>query len=315
MHGEGAAKIQWGVKDDFYRCRDMVGEEIGENSPDKLRFLNQICAQWHHDATGAWPGKAPTEQSLEGTPAPAVSLVASVGAKAPRSWFQNPEFAGPAPFRITDEGQVFGHIAQWGVCHIGYPGECTTAPHSMTGYAYFLTGYVSTDDGDVPTGPLTIGPGHAGHGATMRGAIAHYDSAATAVCDVTCGEDEHGIWVAGWVRPGATDAQVAAMRASAPSGDWREIRPGQLEMIAALSVNTPGFVTPRVGYVNGHQVSLVAAGQVTPNTDDFAWLVDAVSTEIAQRGQRKARMAALAEPVLTARRETLTALAQRVGGQ
>jgi hypothetical protein len=148
----------------------------------------------------------------------------------------------------------------------------------------------------------------------MRAAAAHYDNTTTAVCDVTCGEDEWGIWVAGWVRPGASEENVVAMRASAPSGDWRELRPGQLEMIAALSVNTPGFVTPRVGIANGHQVSLVAAGRVVAN-DDFSWLVDAVSTEISARLVRKIKMAALAEPIQKARRETLAALAQRVGGE
>jgi hypothetical protein len=32
----GYAKIGWGVPGDFNRCRIEVGEEIGENSPDKL---------------------------------------------------------------------------------------------------------------------------------------------------------------------------------------------------------------------------------------------------------------------------------------
>ena len=54
----GYAKIGWGVPGDFNRCRVEVGEEIAENSPDKIRFLNQICAQWHHDALGFWPGRS-----------------------------------------------------------------------------------------------------------------------------------------------------------------------------------------------------------------------------------------------------------------
>jgi hypothetical protein len=61
-------------------------------------------------------------------------------------------------------------------------------------------------------------------------------------------------------------------------------------------------------------VSLVAAGRVVAN-DDFSWLVDAVTSEINARFERKNRMATLAAPIVTGRRETLAALAQRVGGQ
>jgi hypothetical protein len=44
------------VPGDFNRCRALVGEKIAKNSPEDMRFLNQICAQWHHDALGYWPG-------------------------------------------------------------------------------------------------------------------------------------------------------------------------------------------------------------------------------------------------------------------
>ena len=57
---EGYAKIGWGVPGDFNRCRTLVGEKIAANSPEDMRFLNQICAQWHHDALGFWPGEHPT---------------------------------------------------------------------------------------------------------------------------------------------------------------------------------------------------------------------------------------------------------------
>jgi len=52
----GYAKIAWGTGGDFRRCRVLVGEKIAENSPAKLRYINNICAQWHHDALGYWPG-------------------------------------------------------------------------------------------------------------------------------------------------------------------------------------------------------------------------------------------------------------------
>lgn len=52
----GGDKIAWGTPGDFRRAKALIGEKILKNSPDKARFLNQIIAQWHHDALGYWPG-------------------------------------------------------------------------------------------------------------------------------------------------------------------------------------------------------------------------------------------------------------------
>lgn len=57
-HGEGAAKIQWGIPGDFDRCRVELGKYVG---PD---VVDGLCANLHHKATGAWPGHAPTEQAI-----------------------------------------------------------------------------------------------------------------------------------------------------------------------------------------------------------------------------------------------------------
>ena len=70
--------------------------------------------------------------------------------------------------------------------------------------------------------------------------MAHYDNTGTAAADVCVGEDEHGIWLAGAVRPTATDEQIHMLRASAVSGDWRPLGRG-MELVAALAVNRPGF--------------------------------------------------------------------------
>jgi hypothetical protein len=52
----GGAKIAWGTSGDFTRCTRLVGEKIAANSPEKAGYIKQICAQWHHDALGYWPG-------------------------------------------------------------------------------------------------------------------------------------------------------------------------------------------------------------------------------------------------------------------
>ncbi len=305
----GYEKIGWGVPGDFNRCRALVGEKIATNSPEDTRFLNQICAQWHYDALGWWPGR-PTSGEVEemsGDPAPAINLVAAGGFCAPSEWFQNPELSGPTALTVTDEGRVFGHLAQWGVCHIGFDGVCVDPPKSATDYAYFLTGEVDTDAGPVPVGNITIDGPHAPLGMKARPAMAHYDNTCTVVADVTCGEDDHGIWVAGWVRPGTPEDKVYALKASGGlSGDWRTVNGHPKELIAALAVNSGGFPVPRVGVENGTQVSLVAAGCVTcdPDEDALEASTEALAMAVAVHLRK-----------IDARRERMKALAARMGGE
>lgn len=173
----------------------------------------------------------------------------------PDAWFDNPQLDGPTALVVEDSGRLYAHLAAWDTCHIGRDDVCLTAPQSATGYAYFTTGAVeagcepcAASGGrpvrTIPTGTITMGTGHADLTRGPRAAAAHYDDTGTAVADVAVGEDEHGIWIAGALRPTATVEQVRALRGSSLSGDWRRIG-GSLELVAALAVNVPGFPIPR----------------------------------------------------------------------
>ena len=190
----------------------------------------------------------------------ACGLVAgSIPVVPPRSWFDNPQLDKPTPLTVDDEGRVFGHIAAWHVDHIGMSFG-TKPPRSRSNYAYFHTGVVRTDDGtDVPVGQLTLAGGHASLEASAHEAVRHYDDTASAFADVHTGEDSFGIWVSGALRPGTTPEQVRAVRASAPSGDWRPIN-GKLELVAVCQVNVPGFPIARARVASGAVMALVAAG-------------------------------------------------------
>lgn len=180
----------------------------------------------------------------------------------PKAWFDDPKLDGPTPLTVTDDGRVYGHLALWGTCHTGITGRCVTPPRSNTGYALFRTGAIKTAEGDmVPVGKLTVGTGHAptSRDTGAMAALAHYDNTGTAVADVAAGEDEHGIWVAGALRPEVTPEQIRVLRASPLSGDWRAWG-GNLELIAALAVNTPGFPVLRQIAAGGAPLALVAAG-------------------------------------------------------
>lgn len=205
-------------------------------------------------------------------------IVASANDDAPPAeWFTNPNLTAPTPITVTDDGKVFGHIATWGTEHIGRPG--TTPPHSATDYKYFHTGAVLTDDGQqLAVGRLTVGTGHADENAAPLRALAHYDNSGTAVADVRAGEDAHGIWVSGAVRPTATGDQIRELRASPPSGDWRRIG-GSLELVGVLCVNVPGFPVPRGLVASGYVQSFIAAtGPVNipahPHIEGLSEMVD-----------------------------------------
>ena len=258
VRGEGAAKIKWGIPGDFNRCRRHLAKYI------KPMYLSGYCANRHYDALGFWPGR-PVSGDTETFEGESVHLVASGSVeRPPAEWFSDPGLVGPTPLTVTEDGHVFGHLATWGVCHIGIPGTCTTAPPSPSDYAYFKTGAVVAEDGEeIAVGQITMGTGHANLQAGARAAAAHYDNTGLAVADVAAGDDEYGIWVSGAIRPTATPEQIASLRGAALSGDWRRIG-GNLEMVGALAVNVPGFPIPRTSLAAsaGEQTTLVAAGVV-----------------------------------------------------
>jgi hypothetical protein len=204
------------------------------------------------------------EETVEPT-AEQTSLVASgflshpIPVTPPRDWFLNPDLKKPTPLTIDDSGRVYGHIAAWHVNHIGMP-RATKPPRSRSKYAYFHTGVCRTAEGvDVPVGQLTLAGGHAPLQADANAASRHYDDTASAIADVHAGEDSYGIWVAGSLRPEATETQIRALRASSPSGDWRPIG-GSLELVAVCQVNVPGFPIARAMVAGGQVMALVAAG-------------------------------------------------------
>lgn len=213
-------------------------------------------------ADGAWTFEQPD---------PSI-VAAGIPASPPPDWFEPRQFDGVTPLTFTADGQVYGHIADRSIPHIGLPGQ-RTAPRSKSGYRWYMTGQVRCDDGSlVSTGRITMGAGHASLEASAESAAAHYDNTATAVADVVAWDDQFGVCVAGAARPGVTEEQMRTAMASPPSGDWRVIH-GNLEMVAALLVNVPGFPSPRVNLAaSGAVHSLVAAGVIprTPEHEEVA---------------------------------------------
>jgi hypothetical protein len=179
------------------------------------------------------------------------------------AWFTDPGLSLPTPITVTDEGRIYGHAAQWGVCHIGFDGTCVQAPREDT-HPYYMTGEVVCADGSrMAVGQITLGTGHAGIRLGATPSAEHYDNTGAAVADVAVGNDAHGIWIAGCVRPGVDPLRVYELQAAGQvSGDWRRIG-GQLRLVGLLAVNVPGFPVPkmRARVASGQLQALVAAGR------------------------------------------------------
>lgn len=220
--------------------------------------------------------------------------VSSPPVNPPAAWFTNPNLNGPTALVVTEEGQIFGHAATWGTCHTGFPDVCVTPPSSETEYRFFHLKQVVCDEGiEFAVGTITLEAPHANQSLGLVDASAHYDHTGLAAADVVVGEDEHGIWVAGAARSHLTPEMLRELRGAVLSGDWRNYE-GNLELVALLAVNVPGFPIPRVQtrVAAGVPQALTAAGVLDPEAaaeeGPGEWLPPAVDAATA------AKLAALA---------------------
>ena len=231
-------------------CLDTIGTlNAGTDyDPEEVQGIYDHVAAHLADAGAEVPALEP--------PAPPAAPPASVEAitaaaritppvHPPAAWFANPGLRSYTPLTIGDDGRVFGHVAEFGVCHIGFPDSCVTAPRSASNYSMFHVGEVRTHEGTrIAVGHLALRGGHADEHVSAAQAKAFYDNTLSCIADLVVGEDRIGIWAAGALRPDVTPAQVRAAMASGVSGDWRRIR-GAYELIQLSNVNVPGFNSPR----------------------------------------------------------------------
>lgn len=197
-------------------------------------------------------------------------IASAIPLAPPKAWFANPRFSKPTAMHVTEQGQVYGHLAEWNRPHMSFPGQYIYAPKSPSAYREFEVGSVLTAEGDyLRVGTLTAGTSHAEHGLTASETMAFYSDTGYGAAIVRAGEDEHGIWVAGSLAPGASGEQIATLRRAPLSGDWRDNGRG-LDLVAALAVNRPALPVLRASvYLHDDKpVSLVAAG-VLPEADAF----------------------------------------------
>jgi 2'-5' RNA ligase len=231
---------------------------------------------------------------------PVTSGLVAAGILYDATDFDQPEPDEPVGLTITDDGRVYGHLAAWGSCHIGFPDVCITPPeYENNDYHFFHQGYAPTTDGLIPVGKITYRTGHAGLRMHAQAAAAHYDNTGAVAAVVRCQDGVHGPWLSGRLVPGLDDAAIAEIQRSGVSGDWRELRetrnaPKRMELVAALSVNVPGFPRPRPKALaaSGYK-TLIAAGALAPNIERKPH--DTNTVQLTPEDRRQVQFFSLAE--------------------
>lgn len=164
----------------------------------------------------------------------------------PQDWFAPPTDMEPGQRPIlTDDGRFLAIVAPFDQCILdGREGSCWTAPPSPTQYAAAHQGVTRLEDGsEIDTANIGGGVNHAPPTASMRQAVDHYANTASQLLRVRYSDVPGvGIVAAGAAWPGISDFDVAKIRASPLSGDWR-FRPelNAYDMSGAQFVSNPGF--------------------------------------------------------------------------
>lgn len=320
---KGYEQIGWGKPGDFARAKALIGEKIAKHSPDKMRFLNQIIAQWHKDALGYYPAthakmdRAGTKASAEepqtyeymdgedgftisedsegGWEAVLVSSAAGGRALPPASYFERHPDTGALVIEEPDANglrRTYGYAGEWGVCHIGHDGRCVEVPEDGDGsFASFHLGRTKTaDEGYINTGLITYKVDHrdAQTILTETAQQQHYDNIAHAWAQVRLGMDDRGIWFSGVVLPGISEDDLVVIEAAGQvSGEWKY---GALRALQA--VNVPGFPVLRSSAAyddEGNVIALVAAMTSTSECEPSAL----ERMQALARAHAEARMEAL----------------------
>ncbi len=187
----------------------------------------------------------------------------------PKEWFDHPGTI-PTDKRITieDTGRVYGYVALFDTCHSGID-NCVKPPKgSPSNYGFAHQGETQTSDGTLIATANIGGGGHASMKASPEAAAAHYqEHTSTQLMRVKYGEDQNGIWFAGSLWPDVNEVDLAHIRASSISGDWRWFSSWRnstagYDFAGACFVNVPGYPVDNAGMVakaNGSALSIAAS--------------------------------------------------------
>jgi hypothetical protein len=177
--------------------------------------------------------------------------------KPPAEWFSPPEeIPTDRRITITADGRVYGYIALWDTCHSGLEGCLRPPKGSPSDYGYAHQGETELEDGTIiATANIGGGAGHASLDEANAAVPSFYENTNTQLMRVRYGEDDKGLWFAGALWPDVNELDIAKIRASPISGDWRwlgswrESESGY-DFAGACFVNIPGYPMANAGDVS-----------------------------------------------------------------
>lgn len=202
-------------------------------------------------------------RDIAGAPEP--EIVADGAIKFDFADFYMPEMSPPQKIVVTEDGRVYGHLAEWNSCHDGIEGQCVMPPRPRDGYGSFNQAGPLTERGQVQTGPIFFLGGHPEGGLKGKTISEAYGGVENAWADVRVIEGVHGPWLSGRVRPGMSQEALHVARCSRISGHWVGDR-----LVGVVSVNVPGF---NVAGATEGELDLVAGFAFHVNDDGVSELV------------------------------------------
>lgn len=187
----------------------------------------------------------------------------------PVEWFTPPADIEPGRrLHVDEDGRVYGYFYLHGVGHVDGTASIVPGRHegwmpgpSPTGYTRFHQADVVTADGELRqrfAGPIGNVGGHASPFISPAAASRHYADPDAQLMVVRAGEDEIGGWVAGSLLPGKSYGDVAMLRRSSLSGDWRWLRGDRLQAEDGYDCIGPTLVT-RPGLATFHPFARAAS--------------------------------------------------------
>jgi hypothetical protein len=152
----------------------------------------------------------------------------------------------------------------------------------------------------IDTAVIAGGMGHAPVDMNSALVPSYYENSGTQLMRVRYGEDANGLWFAGALWPEVDERQVAEIRASSISGDWRwhaswrKANDGSLDFSGSCLVNIPGFPmrsSSSVGDKHGRPFALAASASVGE-----VFTVDMESMELVTAGALPFKESKKADP-------------------
>lgn len=186
----------------------------------------------------------------------------------PARWFAEPTEEELPPdsggLHITDDGRIYGWVAQRGVPHEGYPGRNLTIDDlEPVDTSWFLRKRFRLDDGsEIPLGPFVMNVGHHRDGGNCETQACLWDDSRTIAGLITVGFNERGMWFSGAAAPWLSQWDLAAFAVCQPSYHMVAKPEGGYKLGAVLAVPRPGHPSRLVA-----SVAARAKLALTPNVN------------------------------------------------